>query len=85
MNINTMAFAARDFSARRGVSDEHQPVNGFTCVEWPARARPTAPEAGALPKTTALLAKLYLALLFLGRRGQLETFPFRNVSPAVLK
>src|SRR5439155_12456469 len=32
----------------------HQTVNGFTCVEWPARARPTAPEAGALPKTTAL-------------------------------
>ena len=25
MNINTMTFAARDFSARRGVSDEHIP------------------------------------------------------------
>jgi hypothetical protein len=25
MNINTMTFAARDFSARRGASDEHIP------------------------------------------------------------
>src|SRR5438105_2436313 len=32
----------------------HQTVNGFTCVEWPARARPTAPAAGALPNAIAL-------------------------------
>jgi hypothetical protein len=32
----------------------HQIVNRFTCVEWPARARPTAPEAGALPSAIAL-------------------------------
>src|SRR2546428_713484 len=31
-----------------------QTVNGFTCVEWPARARPTAPEAGALLNPIAL-------------------------------
>ncbi len=30
-------------------------VNRFACAEWPARARPTAPETGALPKTIALL------------------------------
>ena len=29
-------------------------MNRFACAEWPARARPTAPEAGALPKTIVL-------------------------------
>src|SRR5439155_15528914 len=44
----------------------HQTVNRFTC-EWPARARPTAPEAGALPKANALfrlssrLARMHVA------------------------
>src|SRR6266581_7820812 len=32
----------------------HQIVNGVACAEWPARARPTAPEAGALPDPVAL-------------------------------
>jgi len=34
MNINTMTFAARDFSARRGVSDEHIP-------QWICKERAT--------------------------------------------
>src|SRR3989442_1964263 len=34
MNINTMACAARDFSARRGVSDEHIP-------QWICKERAT--------------------------------------------
>ena len=34
MNINTMTFAARDFSARRGASDEHIP-------QWICKERAT--------------------------------------------
>src|SRR5437762_13543271 len=34
MNINTMTLAARDFSARRGVSDEHIP-------QWICKERAT--------------------------------------------
>src|SRR5580765_8001955 len=32
----------------------HQTVHGFTRTEWAARARPTAPEAGALPVAIVL-------------------------------
>src|SRR5947207_15977081 len=49
----------------------HRTVNGFTCVEWPARARPTAPEAGALPNAIALFRKVPLS--FAKRIAELQS------------
>jgi hypothetical protein len=37
-------------------------MSRFVCMEWPARARPTAPEAGALPKSTASFRRIRRAL-----------------------
>src|SRR5580765_5986579 len=63
MNINTMTFAARDFSARRGASDEHIPQ--WICEERatksgrkrtaPLRLRRIWPVAGLLSVTDPLL------------------------------
>src|SRR5439155_7593806 len=51
------AAVRRALAPNTGVNDSPQYVMGFACARWAARAQPTAPEAGALPKTTGLLAK----------------------------
>src|SRR5438128_5030619 len=64
MNINTMMFAARDFSARRGASDEVLPEKNCRpqgCAEfglWRRCSSVTAPLWGMRPPRASPQAKL---------------------------
>src|SRR5258705_9068186 len=60
MNINTMTFAARDFSARRGASDEHIP-------QWICEERATK---SGRKRTAARRVAPNLACGFVARRLQ---------------
>src|SRR5213595_2803541 len=60
MNINTMTFAARDFSARRGASDEHIP-------KWICEERATK---SGRKRPAALWVAPNLACGFVARRLQ---------------
>src|SRR6266851_3650284 len=60
MNLNTMTFAARDFSARRGVSDEHIP-------KWICEERATK---SGRKRTAARRVAPNLAWGFVARRSQ---------------
>ena len=41
-------------------------MNEFACAAWAARARPTAPEAGAMPAPGVVPDWLYWVLLVVG-------------------
>src|SRR5881275_607788 len=60
MNMNTMMFAARDFSPRRGVSDEHIP-------QWICKERATK---SGRKRPAALRVAPNLACGFVARRLQ---------------
>ena len=66
MNGELGCLSARPRAEHRHERD-HQTTNIFACVEWPARARSTAPEAGALPMTIAAIRKRIAPVL--GRRN----------------
>ena len=68
MNINTMTFAARDFSARRGASDEHIP-------QWICKERATK---SGRKRTAALRVAPNLAC---GCRCSSVTDPLRGMRP----
>src|SRR5580765_3824934 len=68
MNINTMTFAARDFSARRGASDEHIP-------KWICEERATK---SGRKRTAALRVAPNLACGVVARRLQPH---FRGMRP----
>src|SRR5205807_2671533 len=60
MNINTITFAARDFSPRRGASDEHTP-------EWVCKERATK---SGRKRAAARRGAPNLACGFVARRSQ---------------
>src|SRR6187455_143552 len=61
MNINTMTFAARDFSARQGASDEHIP-------QWICKERATK---SGRKRTAARRVASNLACGCVARRSQI--------------
>src|SRR5512132_1272313 len=62
MNMNTMTFAARDFSARRGASDEHIP-------QWICEERATK---SGRKRTAARRVAPNLACGCVARRSQIH-------------
>src|SRR5438477_12772289 len=77
MNINTMTFAARDFSARRGASDEHIPK--WICEE---RATKSGRKRTAAPRVAPNLACGVVARRSTHGVARRLALPWAIISPA---
>src|SRR5947209_13649435 len=92
MNINTMMFAARDFSARRGASNEVWPEKNCRpegCAEfglWRRCSSVTAPLWGMRPPRASPQAKLgatnVIVFMFMTTKGFGREEHFRLVTSA---